>query len=67
MDFGYYDILTCGVGQLELVPEHPARVVPFATWDPDSPEENQTPFSYLSRPLRVTLDPGDLLYLPALW
>lgn len=56
-----------GNPQLDLVPEHPPRVVPFATWDPDRPEENPTPFSCLSRPLRVTLNPGDLLYLPALW
>ena len=41
--------------------------VPFATWDPDAPEEHATPFSGCSRPLRVTLDEGDMLYLPALW
>lgn len=41
--------------------------VPFATWDPDSPEEHATPFSQYSRPIRVTLEEGDMLYLPALW
>jgi jumonji domain-containing protein 7 len=41
--------------------------VPFATWDPDRPEEHTTPFSQYSQPLRVTLEEGDMLYLPALW
>ncbi|KAF1965199.1 Clavaminate synthase-like protein [Bimuria novae-zelandiae CBS 107.79] len=41
--------------------------VPFATWDPDRPETNATPFSQYSRPLRATLEEGDVLYLPALW
>lgn len=41
--------------------------VPFATWDPDSPEDNATPYSRLAEPMRVTLDQGDMLYLPAMW
>jgi len=41
--------------------------VPFATWDPDEPEENETPYSRYSQPLRVTLEEGDMLYLPTLW
>jgi jumonji domain-containing protein 7 len=41
--------------------------VPFAVWDPDMPEKNATPYSRLARPVRVTLNPGDMLYLPALW
>lgn len=41
--------------------------VPFATWDPNSPDENATSFSHLAQPLRVTLNPGDMLYLPAMW
>jgi len=45
----------------------PEEYVPFATWDPDSPAVNATPYSHLSRPLRVTLEEGDVLYLPALW
>ena len=60
-------VLSCGNQQLVLLPEHPLRAVPFAIWDPDKPEHDQTLFSCLGRPLRVTLDPGDLLYLPALW
>ncbi|CAF9938160.1 MAG: hypothetical protein HETSPECPRED_000793 [Heterodermia speciosa] len=59
--------LSCGNQQLVLSPEHPPRAVPFAIWDPDKPEQDQTPFSCLARPSRVTLNPGDLLYLPALW
>ena len=45
---------------------HPAQV-PHALWDPDKPEENSTRFSSLSRPIRIRLDPGDILYLPACW
>jgi jumonji domain-containing protein 7 len=41
--------------------------VPFCTWDPDNPSVNSTPFSHLSEPLRVTLEEGDMLYLPAMW
>jgi peptidyl-lysine (3S)-dioxygenase / protease len=46
----------------ETVPE-----VPFATWDPDQPKERATAYSHLADPVRVTLEPGDMLYLPAMW
>lgn len=52
---------------LQIVVDEPEEYVPFATWDPDKPEKNATPYSQYSRPLRVTLDEGDMLYLPALW
>lgn len=48
-------------------PDEPHHTLPFATYDPDSPIETKTTFSHLSKPLRVTLEPGDMLYLPALW
>jgi jumonji domain-containing protein 7 len=53
----------------ELLPhvDKPDEYIPFATWDPDKPKQNTTPFSHYSQPLRVTLDEGDMLYLPALW
>lgn len=41
--------------------------VPFAIWDPDRPDENATPYSKLVEPMRVTLQQGDMLYLPAMW
>lgn len=41
--------------------------VPFAIWDPDQPDENVTPYSKLAEPMRVTLQQGDMLYLPAMW
>ncbi|EDU43035.1 phospholipase A2 [Pyrenophora tritici-repentis Pt-1C-BFP] len=47
--------------------DSPEEYVPFATWDPDNPSVNATPYSHLSCPLRVTLQEGDVLYLPALW
>lgn len=41
--------------------------VPFAIWDPDQPGKNATPYSKLVEPMRVTLQQGDMLYLPAMW
>ncbi|KAH8664067.1 cupin-like domain-containing protein [Xylariales sp. PMI_506] len=41
--------------------------VPFTTWDPDKPDVRQTKYSALAEPMRVTLNPGDMLYLPAMW
>ncbi|TID18507.1 Clavaminate synthase-like protein [Venturia nashicola] len=52
---------------LAPTPDIPPHTLPFATYDPDSPLDTATPFSHLSKPLRVTLEPGDMLYLPALW
>ncbi|KAK4153122.1 cupin-like domain-containing protein [Chaetomidium leptoderma] len=58
-------------GGLELVlddgEEGKGEVVPFAIWDPNRPAENATRYSALAQPMRVTLDPGDMLYLPCMW
>ena len=48
----------------ELVQAEP---IPVAIWDPDIPGQRATKYSALSCPLRVTLDPGDMLYLPSTW
>ncbi|CAN8095637.1 unnamed protein product [Discula destructiva] len=61
-----------GSNELELVMDtaeagREAEPVPFATWDPDRPEENAGFHSKLVDPVRVTLDKGDMLYLPAMW
>ncbi|KAK4171562.1 cupin-like domain-containing protein [Triangularia setosa] len=45
----------------------PSSKVPFPIWDPDRPFENETEYSCLASPVRVTLNQGDMLYLPALW
>lgn len=47
--------------------DDPAATIPFATWDPDVPNVRATPFSHLVTPMRFTLNPGDMLYLPAMW
>jgi jumonji domain-containing protein 7 len=58
---------TLGRDDLVIKVDEPEEYVPFATWDPDQPTVNTTPFSQYSQPLRVTLEEGDMLYLPALW
>ncbi|KAK0643093.1 cupin-like domain-containing protein [Cercophora newfieldiana] len=52
---------------LELRLDEQGEDVPFATWDPDRPGEETTGYSGLAEPMRVTLEPGDMLYLPAMW
>lgn len=52
---------------LKIQIDDPEAYVPFATWDPDVPERNATPFSQYAQPMRATLEEGDMLYLPALW
>lgn len=42
------------------------ELVPVATWDPDEPCKRTTPYSHLAKPLRLTLNEGDMLYLPSM-
>jgi jumonji domain-containing protein 7 len=53
--------------ELVIEKSEESETLPFATWDPDEPEVKATRFSLLARPLRVTLEEGDMLYLPAMW
>lgn len=53
-------------GELVLRKEDGDKV-PFAIWDPDVSFWQHTKYSSFARPLRVTLNPGDMLYLPAMW
>ncbi|KAK3685616.1 cupin-like domain-containing protein [Podospora appendiculata] len=52
---------------LRLELETDGETVPFAIWDPDRPADNTTTYSHLAEPVRVTLEPGDMLYLPCMW
>jgi jumonji domain-containing protein 7 len=52
---------------LEIQPQPETDAIPVAVWDPEAPERHRTPYSQFSRPLRVTLEAGDMLYLPAQW
>ncbi len=52
---------------MELIPDDPPVQVPCAIWDPDKSDQHTTVFSHRSRPIRVGLEPGDMLYLPACW
>lgn len=48
-------------------------LVPLATWDPDDNHNNkafiprEARYTHLAKPMLVTLNPGDMLYLPAMW
>lgn len=44
-----------------------SEMLPVPTWDPDEPEIRATEYSRLSQPARVTLEEGDMLYLPAMY
>ena len=52
-----------------LVPriDIPEQKIPFPTWDPDFPSRRPSLFSRQARPMSITLNEGDMLYLPALW
>jgi jumonji domain-containing protein 7 len=56
-----------GKDDLYIHVDKPEQYIPLPTWDPDHPEENTTPYSIHARPIRVTVNAGDMLYLPALW
>ena len=43
------------------------ELLPVPAWDPEDPETRSTPYSHLSKPLRVSLNEGDILYLPAMY
>jgi len=58
---------TNSADDLAVEVDEAAETVPVATWDPDEPSARSTPYSHLSRSLRVTLREGDMLYLPAMW
>lgn len=54
-------------GQLKVEASDGAEKVPVPIWDPEVPEARASEYSYLSRKLDVTLEEGDMLYLPAMW
>ena len=46
---------------MSLYTDWKSKPVPCALWDPDSPTRNTTTYSHLSRPIRVSLKPGDIV------
>ena len=55
------------MNRFEIKIEEEAEKVPFATWDPDDGEGRGTKYPKYAAPMKVTLEEGDMLYLPALW
>ena len=55
------------VEDLKHTLDEPELIVPVPTWDPDFPDVRSTPYSELVKPLRITLNEGDMMYLPAQW
>lgn len=41
--------------------------IPVPLWDPDEPDVRPSAYSRYSKPLHVTLEEGDMMYLPAMW
>lgn len=58
-----------GEGGFKVVPDEPkSEVQCWPTVDPDKPREKTGAWWWrYCRPLRVSLEPGDMLYLPAMW
>lgn len=55
-------------GEFKVVPDEPPSEVPcWPTVDPDEPDGRAGKWWRYCRPLRVVLEPGDMLYLPAMW
>ncbi|OAQ77666.1 phospholipase A2 protein family [Purpureocillium lilacinum] len=54
-------------GGFSLEVDEGKEPVPFVTWDPEDLSSNATSLSRLANPMHVTLEPGDMLYLPAMW
>jgi jumonji domain-containing protein 7 len=52
---------------LVIEPQEEQDTVPVAVWDPEEPDLRRSDYSHLSKPLLVTLQEGDMLYLPAMW
>ncbi|GIZ46742.1 hypothetical protein CKM354_000985500 [Cercospora kikuchii] len=44
-----------------------SELVPTPIWDPDEPDARASLYSKSSKPMRVTLYEGDMMYLPAMW
>ena len=66
-DHEYNELLDVGGRELLLRYNESNERIPFPTWDPDKPDERATKFSQIAIEMRLTLNEGDMLYLPAQW
>ncbi|KAL9070090.1 MAG: hypothetical protein Q9157_005945 [Trypethelium eluteriae] len=66
-DYYYSGTAATDEAKLSLQYNKAEERIPFPIWDPDVPDEQVTKFSKFAVPMRVTLNEGDILYLPAQW
>lgn len=45
----------------------PTQTVPWPTWDPEQPHMRATSLSCYGTAMKIALEAGDMLYLPAMW
>lgn len=50
-----------------VIEQQGQQAVPVAVWDPEEPDSRRSGYSHLSKPVSLTLQEGDMLYLPAMW
>lgn len=67
LPFGRYRPAADDKVMLEACLNKDGEASPVTMWDPDLPDDRATKYSKYARPLKVTLNEGDMMYLPAMW
>lgn len=67
LPFARYRPLRTGGEDLVVKTNINIEPTPVPLWDPDDPDVRTTVYSKYSKPLRVTLNESDMMYLPAMW
>lgn len=67
LPFARYEPVRIGGEDLVVETNKDIEPTPVPLWDPDEPDIRPTVYSKYSKPLKVTLNEGDMMYLPAMW